>query len=71
MTALARTNHGKAAQLVKQPDYFSEFKERPDLAAFLGATILAKVRFLESRGSMLKCAFFCCSLVSQTRGITT
>jgi hypothetical protein len=40
---LGRTSAGKTARLVKQPDYFAEFKDRPDLAAFLGATILAKV----------------------------
>lgn len=33
------------ARAIKVPDYFSEFKERNDLAPFLGATIYAKLIF--------------------------
>lgn len=38
----------KLIKLMKQPDYFSEFKDKPDLSGFLGATITAKMAFVDS-----------------------
>lgn len=34
----------------KTPDYFSEYRERPDMTSFLGGCIYAKLGFLESQG---------------------
>ncbi|KAI0031289.1 actin-like ATPase domain-containing protein [Vararia minispora EC-137] len=45
----------RAVRLVRVPDYFAEFRERGDgLAAFLGASIVAKVTFHDGRNFVNK-----------------
>ncbi|KAK9895194.1 actin-like ATPase domain-containing protein [Cystobasidium minutum MCA 4210] len=46
----ASVQYSRRARHAKTPDYFSEFRERPDLTSFLGASIYAKLGFLESQG---------------------
>lgn len=41
------------ARCIKTPDYFAEFKERTDLAPFLGATIYAKLAFTDPYGRLV------------------
>lgn len=38
-----QTVHLRRARHAKTPEYFSEFRERPDITSFLGACIYAKV----------------------------
>ena len=45
---------------LRVPDYFSEFKDRTDLAPFVGGTIYAKVRFMRHHK-------LCCSLAHSSR----
>lgn len=40
----------RRARHLKTPEYFSEFRERPDLTSFLGGCIYAKFGFQESQG---------------------
>ena len=44
-SASGSDSQAKLIKLVKQPDYFSEFKEKPELSSFLGSSILAKLAF--------------------------
>ncbi|MCO5585401.1 hypothetical protein L7F22_039334 [Adiantum nelumboides] len=41
------------ARCIKTPDYFAEFKDRTDLAPFLGATIYAKLAFTDPFGRLV------------------
>lgn len=41
------------ARCIKTPDYFAEFKDRTDLAPFLGATIYAKLAFTDPYGRLV------------------
>ncbi|GAA94194.1 hypothetical protein E5Q_00842 [Mixia osmundae IAM 14324] len=43
----------RVARLGKIPDYFSEMKDHPDLAAYLGGAILAKITFSANVGAYL------------------
>lgn len=40
----ANENGPRKARHARTPDYFSEFRERPDMTSFLGGCIYAKVR---------------------------
>ena len=44
-SASCSDSQAKLIKLVKQPDYFSEFKEKPELSSYLGSSILAKLAF--------------------------
>lgn len=41
------------AKALKVPDYFSEFKGRPELLGFLGGAIVAKLVFNDASASKL------------------
>ncbi|UZJ55240.1 hypothetical protein CBS101457_004560 [Exobasidium rhododendri] len=49
---LEDTSQPTTARCIKTPDYFAEFKDRTDLAPFLGATIYAKLAFTDPYGRL-------------------
>jgi actin-related protein 9 len=50
---LEDTSQPTTARSIKTPDYFAEFKDRTDLAPFLGATIYAKLAFTDPYGRLV------------------
>lgn len=50
---LEDTSQPTQARCIKTPDYFAEFKDRTDLAPFLGATIYAKLAFTDPYGRLI------------------
>lgn len=49
----APLQYSRRAKHARTPDYFSEFRERPDLTSFLGASIYAKVGSVDSQWHLL------------------
>ena len=47
-------SYTRRAKHAKTPEYFSEFRERPDMTTFLGACIYAKVRELRRSATVLR-----------------
>lgn len=50
---LEDTSQPTIARCIKTPDYFAEYKDRTDLAPFLGATIYAKLAFTDPYGRLV------------------
>jgi actin-related protein 9 len=47
------TSQPTVARCIKTPDYFAEYKDRTDMAPFLGATIYAKLAFTDPYGRLV------------------